>query len=925
MGNSTSFIIQLLTTTFPGTTTSCTNCIVAQVNTQLIAESTVPGNIATINFLSSNTLIGQSNTITIYSQLYASIPAGGMYQIVLPSTVSPVLPVNCSTVYGFTLTSGSTSPSCSYNAATNSISTNNFVFSSIGSVVIKVSINNPPDTGTAPFWFRTFDANNNMIGNSTNPYLFKATPLTLNTSLQKNSSQVDSTYKLTVNLTLQITLQSSDIIKVILPQANYLLSSIVCSSAGITLTCSSAIDNSTGNLTISMSPPCSQCTSGSSLSFTIDGLINPSFVSSYSQAIVVQTAHITGVVESSTTTIALTPSILTISNYTRTGSSAVGSSYSMSFNYTTSPYITTNGGQLVINFNQYDSYINIIYNSNSQTYDYPSSLTVTDSSGNTYSNTLAYYNSATPNSIQQIVIRICGTSSCNGNIIVQGLRKSFSPVSSLTQNVQTTTIDNDLIATSTFSTSQFNTAKTSKTLSLNLSNSVTTLNSNYALSFTSVNLPFQPTLSLSIPQGSINGGCFATHNSTIFLGVFNCQVVNSSSISLTYSGDNTPMMIDTILYSITITNVANPLTIAPLPYSIITQFNNLPSQQFSIIYSIQSALPLTFTYSLTNNTLGQSSKLTISITSTHPSFDEIVLNIPVGLMTISTGAYQSSIVNNNYQINQIYSLTNASVQLNIINPTSTSISGNITFSMLSAGYLSASGTIMIAPVTPVYLGLTTALSSRVVGGTSQLTITFNRVNPYTSESSFFFNMTSALFDFTTALYNNSALILPISVPIGITTISITNLKNLLFVPNTPPPNSIWAWTMDNSGFKVALSVYSSASLIPNQPATGLSYGFTRTNTAINGLGSLYINYTPSFPSIAGVMTISMPANQTSIVTPACTMIGASNNAVNCVVLSSTTNSISIYYLNQSTTTLSNVLNLEPNSNLLQVNLLTSVN
>jgi len=296
MGNSSSFIIQLLTTTLPGTSTSCTNCLVAQVNSQLIAQSTVPGNIATINFLSSNTLIGQINTITVYSQLYASIPAGGMYQIVLPPSVSPVLPVNCSTVYGFTLTNGSSTPSCSFNATTNAISTNNFMFSSIGSVVIKVIINNPPDARTLPFWFRTFDASNNMIGNSTTPYLFKATPLTLNNTAQKNSTQVDTGFKLTVNLTLQVTLQSSDFLKVVLPQANYVMSGIVCSSAGINIPCTSVVDNSTNNLTISMSPPCSQCTNGSSLSFIIDGLINPSFINNYSQTVIVQTAHVAGVI-----------------------------------------------------------------------------------------------------------------------------------------------------------------------------------------------------------------------------------------------------------------------------------------------------------------------------------------------------------------------------------------------------------------------------------------------------------------------------------------------------------------------------------------------------------------------------------------------------------------------------------------------------
>jgi len=169
------------------------------------------------------------------------------------------------------------------------------------------------------------------------------------------------------------------------------------------------------------------------------------------------------------------------------------------------------------------------------------------------------------------------------------------------------------------------------------------------------------------------------------------------------------------------------------------------------------------------------------------------------------------------------------------------------------------------------------------------------------------------------------LVLPISVPIGITSITVTNLKNLLYIPNSSPTNSISAWTVDSSGYKVALSSYPSSSLIPNIPATGLTYGFTRTSTAINGLGSLYISYTPSFPSLANLMTITMPVNQTSIVTPGCTMLGASNNAVNCVILSSNSTSMTIYYYNQSTTTLTNVLNLEPNSNLLQVNLLTSAN
>lgn len=45
MGNSSSFVIQLLIPTLPGSTSSCSNCAVAQLNNNLFAQSTVPGNI----------------------------------------------------------------------------------------------------------------------------------------------------------------------------------------------------------------------------------------------------------------------------------------------------------------------------------------------------------------------------------------------------------------------------------------------------------------------------------------------------------------------------------------------------------------------------------------------------------------------------------------------------------------------------------------------------------------------------------------------------------------------------------------------------------------------------------------------------------------------------------------------------------------
>lgn len=288
------------------------------------------------------------------------------------------------------------------------------------------------------------------------------------------------------------------------------------------------------------------------------------------------------------------------------------------------------------------------------------------------------------------------------------------------------------------------------------------------------------------------------------------------------------------------------------------------------------------------------------------------MSIPSGLITVlpsQTSAYQAAMINNAYQITQIYSLTNQTVTLSIINPNSTNINGPISFSMYSAGYLSATGTVTILPVVPMFLGMSATTTSRVVGDVSNLTVSFNRVNSYSSENQFLLNFTSSLFDFTSAMYNNAPVVFPISVPIGLTSITITNLKNLLFIPNATPANSITAWTVDGSGYVVAVSSYLPTTLLPNTPASGVSCSFIRTNTVINGVGSININYTPRFPTSAGIMNINMPTNQASIVSPSCSMQGSSNNANTCTVISSNTTSLFLSYFNQTSTSLSNILNI----------------
>lgn len=47
-----------------------------------------------------------------------------------------------------------------------------------------------------------------------------------------------------------------------------------------------------------------------------------------------------------------------------------------------------------------------------------------------------------------------------------------------------------------------------------------------------------------------------------------CQINNSTSIVLTYSGDLVTMTLNSIEYSITIVNVLNPPSIMPITYKI---------------------------------------------------------------------------------------------------------------------------------------------------------------------------------------------------------------------------------------------------------------------------------------------------------------------------------------------------------------------
>ena len=145
-------------------------------------------------------------------------------------------------------------------------------------------------------------------------------------------------------------------------------------------------------------------------------------------------------------------------------------------------------------------------------------------------------------------------------------------------------------------------------------------------------------------------------------------------------------------------------------------------------------------------------------------------------MTVNSNTgYSAALTNNVYQVTGIYSLNNNQVDLNITNPTSTTVTGNAELKMYKNGYLSAEGVVTIATVEPVVLAITAQVGSRVVGAVTWLEITIKRIHPFASETNSVLTLTDALFNYSLATYNNSPLTIPLTLPIGVTSINISNI------------------------------------------------------------------------------------------------------------------------------------------------------
>lgn len=108
-----------------------------------------------------------------------------------------------------------------------------------------------------------------------------------------------------------------------------------------------------------------------------------------------------------------------------------------------------------------------------------------------------------------------------------------------------------------------------------------------------------------------------------------------------------------------------------------------------------------------------------------------------------------------------------------------------------------------------------------------------------------------------------------TLPISTTSITITNLTNLLSVPFSPPPSALLLYTTDTTTDKVAQSIFDSTTLAPNTPATALSYSYVRSSTSIGGFGTLSITYLPKLASVTSAISIELPLNQMKMLSNGC--------------------------------------------------------
>ena len=195
------------------------------------------------------------------------------------------------------------------------------------------------------------------------------------------------------------------------------------------------------------------------------------------------------------------------------------------------------------------------------------------------------------------------------------------------------TINGEAISTSQKDVTSFMPQKVVSSLVVNSTIPVTNTISNYVFKLTMNKLPFDSglTISLTIKHNiQSNGRCFVETSPSTLLGFgIDCQTLNATSFSITYSGDNTMMTMGQVTYTVTVVNVLNPPSIMPITYNIETSFNSIKTGMYSTSYALTQPYTLiTDQLTTSNSTYGQNTSLSIKLRSGYYVFDELKLYIP---------------------------------------------------------------------------------------------------------------------------------------------------------------------------------------------------------------------------------------------------------------------------------------------------------
>jgi hypothetical protein len=141
----------------------------------------------------------------------------------------------------------------------------------------------------------------------------------------------------------------------------------------------------------------------------------------------------------------------------------------------------------------------------------------------------------------------------------------------------------------------------------------------------------------------------------------NCERLSSNSISLIFDIDQNMMIPQKITYTIALSNVSTPSSLAPLSYSLTTTFNDTTNQKFTTQHSVQSPFPISLIYSKTNYTINQQFRFSLTMTPIISQYDSWSVFIPKNMVFIDSSLVPNFIFSENathYILNQLGMMAN---------------------------------------------------------------------------------------------------------------------------------------------------------------------------------------------------------------------------------------------------------------------------